>query len=79
MMPHSGWFVSLELIRGGYSLVWGLNGQYSQMELSRHLEQTSPGLISVIFMAVSPMSVSSDLVIGFPIYQANRRNVALPI
>jgi len=48
------------------------------MDLSWHLEQTSPGLVSAIFVAVNSMRVSSDLVMGFPKYQANRRRMALP-
>jgi hypothetical protein len=48
------------------------------MDLSRHLEQTSPGFASAIFVAVNCMRVSSDVVMGFPKYQANRRKVALP-
>jgi hypothetical protein len=61
-----------------YFLEWELNGHSSQILSSRHLEQISPGLIPAIFMAVSSISISNDLVIGFPIYHANRRNVALP-
>lgn len=57
----------------------GQKGHISQMVLSRHLEQTSPGFASAIFVAVNSMRVSSDVVMGFPKYQANRRSVALPI
>jgi hypothetical protein len=57
----------------------GQNGHISQMDLSRHLEQTSPGFASAIFVAVNSMRVSSDVVMGFPKYHASLRNVALPI
>jgi len=56
-----------------------LNGQTSQILLSLHLLQTSPGLISAIFVAVSSMSSSNDLVIGFFRCHASLRKVALPI
>ena len=46
-----------------------LKGQISQILLSLHLLQTSPGLISAIFVAVSSMSISRDLVMGFPFGQ----------
>ena len=72
------WIYRVDWCWDGYSSGWGLNGHIWQMVLSRHLPQTSPGFTSAIFMAVSPMSISIDLVIGFPIYQANRRKVALP-
>jgi hypothetical protein len=56
----------------------GWNGHHSQILSSLHLEQTSPGFTSAgIFMAVIPISISNDLVMGFPIYQANLRNVGL--
>ena len=57
----------------------GQKGHVSQIVLSLHLEQTSPVCASAILVAANLMNISSDLVIGFPIYQANRRNVALPI
>lgn len=56
----------------------GQNGHISQMVLSRQLEHTSSGFNSAIFMAIVPISSSRDLVMGFAIYQANRRKVALP-
>ena len=62
----------------GYLLEWELNGHHSQILSSRHLEQTSPGFTAALFMAVISMSLSSDLVMAFPIYQANQRKVALP-
>ena len=55
-----------------------LNGHHSQILSSLHLEQTSPGFTSAIFIAVIPISLSNDLVMGLPIYHANLRNVALP-
>ena len=55
------------------------NGHTSQILSSLHLLQTSPGLTLAIFIAVSSMSISRDLVMGFLIYQANLRKVALPI
>ena len=57
--------------------VW--NGQSSQILLSLHLLQTSPGLTSAIFVAVSSMSISKDLVMGFCKCHASLRKVALPI
>ena len=75
-MPPNDWFMYMG---DGYSLGWDSNGHISQMELSRHLEQNSPGFTSATFMAVSPMSISSDLVMGFPLNHASLRSVALPI
>jgi hypothetical protein len=62
----------------GLNLGWMLNEHHSQILSSLHLEQTSPGFTSAIFMAVISMSLSNDLVMGFPIYHANLRNFAFP-
>ena len=72
-----GWIYSEGL------LVWGnvageLKGHTSQILSSLHLLQTSPGLISAIFVAVSSMSISKDLVMGFCKCHASLRSVALP-
>ena len=56
----------------------GLNGQYSQMELCRHLEQTWPGLMCAIFSPIVSKSASRVFDMGFPKYHANLRSVALP-
>ncbi len=68
---------SEDLIEGS-DLEGEWNGHSSQILSSLHLEQTSPGFTSAIFTAVIPMSISSDLVMGFPIYHANLRNFAFP-
>ena len=73
-----GWIYFEDLMEGlTLEGVW--NGHTSQILSSLHLLQTSPGLISAIFIAVTSMSVSRDLVMGFLIYQASLRKVALPI
>ena len=57
---------------------WGLNRHFSQILLSRHLEQTCPGLVFTINNAVWVMNISKYLVIGFLKYHASRLKVALP-
>jgi len=56
-----------------------MNGHTSQMVLSRHLEQTSPALISAMVLSVASKSASSVWDMGFPLNYASLRNVALPI
>lgn len=56
-----------------------MNGHISQMELSKHFEQTSPDLISAIVRPVAPSSASKVFDMGFPRNHANRRRVALPL
>lgn len=57
----------------------GWNAQSSHLVWSLHFEQTSPGLISAMVLAVTSMSDSMVLVMGLPLNQASLLSVQLPL